>query len=739
MKKSLSIKNSQGIYVARASFSSDETIIDFVKNSNPHSCSSTDIADPIESNIETQSIQSLPNSPQKRLAKRRNPVHKVLKILHLKRKSTNKMDEQGGSDAVASSSSSKPSTSKGRTATLVKKVSISKKNDDGAMKSSIPLRSATSVETISHSLTASAPTAQSTTTATLSVSEMNLVNIDYRQEGVQSSARTGAGVGNNFNIDLQIDRRTHFQNIRSKFDGDGSGGQSALGNRAYGSNSARPGGRTGKTNQLQITISGTKRSSTVKNDEPQVRHQRVESIESRRTTTQKSNSSRGGIAFNRIGVPPAPTTQAPTMPYRITGGGKIENVVSDSDGSRTKSVMSAPPIASEASKAPIEPSIDERAKHLPTKLLTSATATSFDCDDLEQVAHPLTPDERRNSLLSELIEAENREPMTKLPERGRRYPGMAASETIKFQLQTKVNAEPDDESAVKALTTVAIPTVRIDSPPAINVPMEPTTDDDVIASADVTEDTEKPDVTPTIQFEVGKEVRPIITSHTNLRQNISTTYDNDPTAATAAFGSMSLRQDYANAIGEPHSLVSNSSKITLSLSPDPTPPPPPPSVARIRADTDTEAHHRPVAIDTDAIADESQTKNYAKQHHRRRIAYIAQATENSNDSASTSHSIEDEELIATSTTTTTTATANTADFSDQFRFDSTLTQFSDTLITDYFMMPAYGDLVWSDDGVKSTILSTHTHTNQSTKFLSFPCLSLSYTLSSFSRVSLFLL
>lgn len=38
MKKFLSIKNSQGIYVARASFSSDETVIDFVNNKSTENC-----------------------------------------------------------------------------------------------------------------------------------------------------------------------------------------------------------------------------------------------------------------------------------------------------------------------------------------------------------------------------------------------------------------------------------------------------------------------------------------------------------------------------------------------------------------------------------------------------------------------------------------------------------------------------------------------------------------------------
>lgn len=699
MKKSLSIKNSQGVYVARASFSSDETIIDFVKHNNkPNNCSDSSIASstvlPIEPNFETQSIQSLPTSPVKR-SKRRNPVNKVLKILHLKRKSLNKMKESGGGyDTVASTSSlTKPSMSKRQTATLAKKVSIVKKSGDGTKKSAIPIRSATSVETISHSLTANSPTTLSTTTATLSVSEMNLVNIDYRQEESIGSTSScvdsdgGFSGGKNSNIDLQVDRRTQFQNIHSKFDGSDSG-RATFGERAHGSNSRIPTGRSGRTNQLQITISGTKRSSNVKIEEPQLMHC-LESMESRRPA--KFNSSRGGIALNTIGVPPAPTTQAPSMPYRITSS-KIENVVHDDDSSHTKSVMSAPSAAPEAAQAT---PIDRRAKQLPSKLLTIATATSLDCDDLEEIAHPSTPDERRNSLLTEIVEAENREPMTKLPERGRRYPGMAASETIKFQLQTKSNTELDEEAA-KALTTVAVPTVRIDSPAAVTNP-DPI-DVDATTNDKVSEDNEQQ--MSTIQIEVGKEVRPSITSQTNLHQNISTTYDNDPIATT--FGSMSLKQDYAIATHSPHSHVCNSASVTLSL-PRPTSP---------QTQTATETHHQPIPIDTD---DESHRENYAKQqHHRRRIAYIAHGAEN-DCSPSTSHSIEDEDLIATTTTTTTTTTAtNTTEYCDQFRFNSTLTQFSDTLITDYYMMPAYGDLVWGDDGVKNTQLNT-----RSTTFFNF--------------------
>lgn len=685
MKKSLSIKNSKGIYVARASFSSDETIIDFVKNNN-HTSSCDNIVDstalPIEPNFESQSIQSLPTSPTKR-TKRRNPVHKVLKILHLKRKSSSKMDENVDGDAVASTSSSpKPSSNKIHTATLVKKISILKKAGDGgigARKSGIPLRSATSVEKISHSLTASSPTTLSTTTATLSVSEMNLVNIDYRQE---ESSGGGGRRDNNLNIDLHVDRRTHFQNIRSKFDGSGGGSGNE---KAIGSSSKIPTGRIGKTNQLQITISGTKRSSNVKSEEPQLMH-RSEPLKLRRPT--KLNMSRGGIAFNTIGVPPAPTTQAPSMPYRITGG-QIENAVHTGDGSHTKSVMAAPAAASEAAKAtPIE-TIEPSVTQTSSKLLTAATATSIDCEDLELIAHPLTPDERRNSLFTELTEAENREPMTKLPDRGRRYPGMAASETIKFQLQTKTNTESDDEAA-KALTSVEIPTFRVDSPAKPEGHEE-----DVATSNKVSEDSEKQPTTG-IHFEVGKEVRPIITSQTNLRQNISTTYDNEPIVATT-FGSMSLRQEYADATQSPSSIVDDRAL--------PLPPPPSP-----QSQTETDAHHHPIPIESDTalIADESQNKDYAKPHHRRRIAYIAQSAENTN-SPSTSHSIEDDELVATTTTTTTTATATSAEYSDQFRFDSTLTQFSDTLITDYYhMMPAYGDLVWSDDGVKLTQF-THSH------------------------------
>lgn len=695
MKKSLSIKNSKGIYVARASFSSDETIIDFVKNNN-HTSSCDNIVDstalPIEQNFGSQSIQSLPTSPTKR-TKRRNPVHKVLKILHLKRKSSSKMDENVDGDAIASTSSSpRPSSNKIHTATLVKKISIVKKAGEGGMgarKSGIPLRSATSVERISHSMTASSPTTLSTTTATLSVSEMNLVNIDYRQEESSGGGRRD----NNLNIDLHVDRRTHFQNIRSKFDGSGGGSGTE---RAIGGSSKIPTGRIGKTNQLQITISGTKRSSNVKSEEPQLMHH-SESLKLRRPT--KSNISRGGIAYNTIGVPPAPTTQAPSMPYRITGG-KIENAVHTGDDSHTKSVMAATAAASEAAKAtPIE-SIAPSATQTSSKLLTSATATSIDCEDLELIAHPLTPDERRNSLFTELTEAENREPMTKLPDRGRRYPGMAASETIKFQLQTKTNTESVDEAA-KALTSVNIPTVRVDSP--AKPERHEADEEDVAQSNRMPEDSEKQPTTG-IHFEVGKEVRPIITSQTNLRQNISTTYDNEPIEATT-FGSMSLRQEYANATQSPNSIV-----VDRAI---PLPPPPSP-----QSQTETDAHHHPIPIESDTlIADESQNKDYAKPHHRRRIAYIAQTAESTN-SPSTSHSIEDDELVATTatTTTTTTATASTAEYSDQFRFDSTLTQFSDTLITDYYhMMPAYGDLVWSDDGVKFTQF-THSHPHPHRQF-----------------------
>lgn len=572
MKKFLSINNSKGIYVA-----SDETVIDFINKADDSvGGSASGDGDPSLPTIDSSPDLGALAAAEK--TKRKNPVKKVLKVLHLKPRSLGKMEEKGKSTSSAAGSMQsltvpKAARSRSRTAELVRKFS-------GNKKSAIPVRPASSIDSSSVSDNEAKATAStSRPRPSLKLSEMSLVNIDYRQESVSPG-------DSEVNVDVQVGR-SQYRSFRSGSVSKVTTIKKTFEERATdGGGSANAANLARSSDQLQITITGSKRcKSSGELLERNVSPSGAKIDQPRPLAAKKLNICRG-VALSTVASPPAPT---PT--YRVSPDGVIKNDAADCSGSLRESAMSTPPPAS--------------AK--PT--IVVAKVASFDSDEVERFSHSMTSDERRNSLMSELIEAEAREP----PEP-----------------EAKLRAPAD--SAELSKSEVQLPRVVVDS-----------------AQAEAA-------APPAIQFEVGKEVRPIITSNPNLFESLASII-NDPTATFE-----SLQRD---------------------------------RLAAAATDTESFADASVISVDSlvggcsgaDTNAEQPSNRDHGK-HRRRRIAYVAQEPPADAEAPARSavKSIEDSYC------------------SDQFHLDSTLTQLtflssSNTEIKE-LLMPAYGDLVWDDDGVK---------------------------------------
>lgn len=791
MKKFLSIKNSQGIYVARASFSSNETVIDFANNnSNTNNSNNTKPVSIVVTPGQASSTSSLPiaavvcepdDSGDTRLIRanqlcigsqtgselslvskasssKKKRFSKVLRVLHLKGKSkmgdhTKEAKSKRATESPTSSGSTqslpKPEKiGKGRTAALVKKFSITSKKSTSSgpsdKKSSIPLRKATSGETFpnvkqkSHGnlelvTTATSEIISTATTTTYSSSEMNLVNIDYRQESTDD-LNVGIKLG-------QTDYQNYSSNRSDKIGG--SGGGSGNLSRAWNTSSNlstsvdknRIGGvRGGSSEKLQITISGKKRNSTEylsdlqhkqQQQQQQQQPQQFENVEQKKLERKtlamqpnKVNISHDLTLMNTVGVPTS-ATQIPSMPssYRITTG-SIKKVVQSGAGIKRQSTMqskqtfdvSASTVAAESSKANVPPASEPMTS---ASALGNIVVTSFDADETEEIAANLLKeqdedDKETTSLLNEINEAERRNSMSM--DRGRRFPGVAASEAIKFSHQ------PTDAAPAPPTTTTSDATVEAKrQPPPIPISVVPKViinqptlaesdslpvqsdkkaksvktetvnesenenENDLMQSLssstgakllqeatddgnDVGKTVGDAPPSPSLQFEVGKQVRPIFTSNQTLHHIGYSALDIDPpTAFTSIMSSSSFIQNFPSSPAlDTHnqSFASNASGAYVDDA----------NVSVNNAKIKSNDH-------------EHRTQN----HSRRRIAYIESSAVNAV-SPSTSNSTlntEDDDLLA------------------ENRLDSTLTQLStlhtsNTFITDFFM-PPYGDLVL--DGV----------------------------------------
>lgn len=776
MKKFLSIKNSQGIYVARASFSSDETVIDFVNNkstdnncnSNPVSIitkfapdqlvavtsatTSTSEQAIIESGYDTRSVRSeslfVTKSPS--ISSKKKRFTKVLTLLHLKKKSR-KMSEHSNEDASTKKSPGDiPSTSvsfpmlptpksvrKGRTAALVKKYSLTPKKSPpkelSLKKSSIPLRTSTSVETISNAPQMALQNRIETkaNVSQHSMSEMNLVNIDYCQE---SSDNVGGKVG-----------QTQFRSIRSGVvSGSVSAESGASSNlsRAWnassnlsiksgvsqasnGNNKMGTGGRKStSTEKLQITISGKKRINTTDSAlELQRKEQPSTEIESKKferkpltiqhqqqqqqkqhQPPKKLNINHDLTLMNTVGVPPAPTTQAPSAIPSCRGAtttaASIKNVVQRNATIKAQSTMqsqqSVDTSASGANVGQQTTASKQRAELL--------TITSFDVEEPEEIAAASkVVIQEKDSLLTEIIEAERRNSLSMdVPElargRGRGFSSIATSGTIKFAHQS--TSSSDTSSQPTPQQPEIIPKVIIEDITPLQretftseLENESKTDGKTTAIDIVDKDKEllhtltqssgakvlqpyegnesqsssSASAQP-LQFEVGKQVRPIFPSNQNLHHNTYSALDNDPATAYT-------------------SIITTSSYIDTHNSN---------SLIHVHGDEPLSAPSVNVKDKDELISDDhelNQTRSQQQKNRgRRRIAYLEQSQSNKSPAGSPS---------------TSNSTINTEDddILPENRPDSLLTsQFDDdlhtssTFITD-FVMPPYGDLVWDDDGV----------------------------------------
>lgn len=785
MKKFLSIKNSQGIYVARASFSSDETVIDFVNNKSTDNSynrkpvsivvtpdqltvASSSSEPIIESADDTHSVQSESVVVAKSSSSKKKRLNKVLRLLHLKKKTTTttttKMSEHLNEDAAKKSPDNLPSTSssfpmlptpkpvrsKGRTAALVKKFSLTPKKSPpkelSVKKSAIPLRTATSVETISNTPQLALQNRVETTASVShhSMSEMNLVNIDYRQES-----------GDNLDVGVKV-AQTQYRTIRNSIGSssiDGSGANSNL-SRGWNASSnlsiksgvsssnnsnnkmqSAGGRKSTSTEKLQITISGKKRINTadLASDSLQRKQQPSSTIEiepkkiERKAVTmqqqqpsKKLNINHDLTLMNTVGVPPAPTTQAPsTIPsYRgaTTTVASIKNVVQRGATIKAQSTMqSQQSVDTSASAANVG--------QIGTKQAELLSITSFDVETPEDIAASEVIVQEKDSLFTEIVEAERRNSMSMdLPEtaRGRRYPGVAASETIKFAHQSTSSSDSggsDTKSAPPLPTTQPpsssssssssqpqpeiIPKVIIDEVASLlsekldeqsksksdNDKSNDDKDTELLhtlaqsngakvlqPNADDNETTQ-----PALQFEVGKQVRPIYPSNQNLHHNTYSALDNDPATAYTSILTTSSYIDTHNSDSFAHVHgVGGGGGGGEPLSA--------PNIVNVVNDIEQLIDHD---HELNQITMRSQQQN---SRGRRRIAYVEQSSSKS----------------AAGSPSTSNSTINTEDDDDilpENQPDSLLTsQFDDdlhtssTFVTD-FVMPPYGDLVWDDDGV----------------------------------------
>lgn len=638
MKKFLSIKNSQGIYVARASFSSDETVIDFVNNNSNSSdnckpkpvsivvtpdqlpsLSNTTIA--IDSNrgqlfridrnqfdhIETASVSSNSIVVNANPSKKKR-ITKILRALHLK-KSPPKMADDRSKEAHSrkphelslaiddtqqpnpstSSQPSKIAKSKGRTAALVKKFSLTPKKTyskdatgESKKKSAIPLRTSTSVDTITNviqsrpksSNTAAAANAAESNTH-YSMSEMNLVNIDYQQEGVTDGLDVGVKIG-----------QTHYR-AGNRFTGIVADENSANNpfNRSWNTssnlsirsglmpmNNARSssiGGSSASSHEkLQITISGKKRATVneaqasgevIGMHQPKyggsVNDTERQHIERKalamHVPPKKLNISHDLTLMNTIGVPSI--TQASPIPsYRITSG-SIKNVVQSRAGIKTQSTMhSQRTVDISASSVDVEAIQINRTN--PSKLLA---VTSFDADESDDIiADHQHIDKNASSLLTEIIEAEKRTSMTDSSEDGRRLSGIgtsieATSSDHESALNASSKAKDNVNQATAKLSSDAYEKSASGGDEQYQELMQTLTQSNGAKMLQSTGETieigeSRPEPSTSgmaqsaIQFEVGKQVRPIFTSNQNLHHTTYLTHDNEPTTTYTSIVSSTM-------------------------------------------------------------------------------------------------------------------------------------------------------------------------------------------------------
>lgn len=632
MKKFLSIKNSNGIYVARASFSSDETVIDFVNKENETCIGISDNGNSnnIESSCspEVEPIPSTSNSCEKK--KNKNPVNKVLKVLHLKSKNTAKMDEKNKSSTASLATGSmqslkvpKSPRSRSRTAEMVRKFSVNKK-------SSIPVKSESSVDS---SISDNESKLLTISTAlkpkrSLTISDMNLVNIDYRQENISSE--------DDINVDVQV-ARSQYRSYRSDSVSKVTTIRKTFEERA--ADNEKKANLARSSEQLQIKITGSSRCKSA-NELPHrnVRPNELEIDQRRPQTTKKLNICRG-VTLSTIALLPASKTQAQLSPtYQISTNNVLKNESGGCKDSHRETVMSLKPIATEASTS----------TSFKVKPLVVSTGR-FDTEEIEKMAHSMTSDERRNSLMLELIEAESHE--------------SDKCERENNQItQNKMFLDEERVKTIDKLEKQQLPIVIID---------KPSSDENKKCEKDINSD--KNDSTkPTIQFEVGKKVRPIITSNLILYENLRSV-ENEP---TATFNSITLQKDRLIAETTDTDSFVNTNLISVDSSvascsgilPSPL----------CNADTNTEQ------------SDQQTNNRVRSKNYRRRIAYIAQEPSEEIFSHSGLNSLDDSYC------------------SDQFHLDSSLTQLtylsSSNIEIKELLMPAYGDLVWDEDGVNKTIV-----------------------------------
>lgn len=730
MKKFLSIKNTQGIYVARASFSSDETVIDFVNSehsdhsiTNPVSIVVTpdEFTPTLTTSKNATAYDSISVQTQSKSSGKKKFKARLLKFLHIKRKAKMADDAtQERSDEPLSASGSHPmlptpkmsraKVSKSRTAELVKKFTLTPKKSPPPppppqvlirKKSLIPLRTATSVEALSNAPQSVLKNRIETRTTVNhhSISEMNLVNIDYRQENANMD--DGFGVGD------QIPRYANWSgnetnrnmSIRSETD---EGIES--------SNSKMVSGRKStSTEKLQITISGKKRELKLSDIESK-------KIERKPSTMQqplkKLNINHDLTLMNTIGVPPAQTTQAPfAIPttYRTA----------PTTASMKKIIQSRTAIKAQSTMQ-LEQSVDasasavnvERMKNAPKRADTLVTVTSFDVEDPDDLVaaseRKLSSTEKDTaSLLTEIIEAERRNSLTMESERGHRFPSAATSENTEFSHQPSTSTTTIDQkmkrSGPEIIPKVVIEEVAsspIENPVKLGkrekskkiensekiqkserasdkrFDVDIDKDSELISASVHAGDIEMaPEVNdednelsttsqssqPTLQFEVGKQVRPIFPTNHNLHLNIYSALDNSSATTfssiltTNSFVEMHNSELFSNLHSEPMSapIMSVSDEELLNV----------------------DDHHKLSQI-------------RSQQRRRRIVAYLE--TSKQSGSPSTSNRTIDME--------------SNDMFTYGSRLDSTLLQFSNlrtqisAVITDR-LMPPYGDLVWDDDGV----------------------------------------
>lgn len=738
MKKFLSIKNTQGIYVARASFSSDETVIDFVNSkysensiTNPvsvvvtpdqlistfttsHNATTCDTI-----SVQPQSLYAAKSSGKKKFKAR------LLKFLHIKKKA--KMGDDAtfkNSDELPSTSGSYPmlptpkmSRAKGRTAALVKKFTLTPKKSPppqevNRKRSLIPLRTATSVEALSDAPQLALKN-RIETTATVShhsMSEMNLVNIDYRQESSGDNLDAGVKVGQ---TRYQTNWSGNDKNSNMSIKSANSGNKNGIGSSSSSSNNKMVSGRKStSTEKLQITISGKKRTTNnmdiatniQQRSKPQLSDIEPKKIERKALTMQqpskKLNISHDLTLMNTIGVPPAPTTQAPlAIPtaYRTaTTTASMKKFVQSHTAIKAQSTMqSQQSVDTGASAVNVE-----KNKNAPKRADTLVTVTSFDVEEPDDIAKLSSEEKDTTSLLTEIIEAERRNSLTMESEGGHRYPSVAASETTKFSHQPSTSTDLIGHET-NQLKSEIIPKVIIEE--MISLPSEnsgksgkrensekperasdkryeldidkdneltPTkAQADSAVAPEVNEDNELstatkiPSSQPTLKFEVGKQVRPIFPSNQNLHLNTYSALDNN---SATAFSSILT----TNSFVETHNSESFSN---IQFEPMSAP---------------------NMSVNDDELVDDHMLNQLRSQQQsgRRRITYLELASKQAG-SPSTSNS--------------TIYMENNDIFTSENRLDSTLSQFSNlhtkssTVISD-LLMPPYGDLVWDDDGVNES-------------------------------------